>query len=1239
MSDLNSILRRPHLAIVALVLLFAGIAVIAANPSWWSLPHASDPAAPTNLNIPPVLNGALANNKGPATIGQAKHMVISALLELDKSAPQIATSIRADLTTILDLSVPNTKTPAWIEKQKAPLLLGQLKAIALPFYNRLNTLHPQWVLSQIQLAQNNTAVIGIHYWQAIGNAAYTNNGYYPWNPQPLVGINNSIATIGQVKAVFSLRFDTLSLGPIDSDGDGMTDVEEITGGYSVVNNDSNNNGINDGYDDDDHDGYPNHVEIKAATNPRDASSKPDGVATDTLLVTNFSATSKQRAASFSKTEFRAFVPSPNVNGNGRITADHYKFYNYRNIERQTTVNSSYTSFVDRPDGGPSTHQMISGQSLYSETTLRDYLVKQNLNGEYNIFQRLYTEQSDNGTDNRTSETAGEVSGGRKLWSIASTTYFDGNENHVISESGIITVSGISSGDTSTQTYTLGPNSYFPIEYASRSRLPSEPPTPSGLWLVWTEEIESSQTLETVEALGSYEQGGPNPINDKVFELTNTTLDIEFTDDSLSGLVLDLLGKTPYTDLPANERLVAKFKFDDDPDGSRDLSITDLKYKFSTNVGPNVKKIVFLWKDVTALGDIDSNQIPIQTGPNGSDDGSGTPKLKIKWMTETVFNNSANPSQKIETKEYALDHPSAPGVHYIQGTENISLLAPQIIGVDHDTKSTDAVPSNLWSVSFNSPPDLIERTVTLTATGAAEIQLWEKISTPAQNSSGNSTTTDSYQKRSLPYTLKGEQKAGVGSIPGQFFIQGKKPGNLSLKLNGPNIVLGEQEVRVIDIDLDIDSDNTGGIDHSDREDQLESLNDEKGKLVFFNSRSDSDNDQIPNFADMDHAGYFTPLTVKAANLLATDTIRFFYPPSAPDKVQTFTDSEGRTTYLPAPGLSTRTLMRIWKKDGETPRALSDYIAPDKNYTLSDLGITPGAEKTFFIEAIESTEPAGPAGITISSMFLSDRVMVSLLPVDIKVVKEGEISAPEDGLIVKKTDTVRYRLSPGMPDTPLLFEDKIQWHWRILKWDGTYSPWTGYTNGRGHTFTAQPQDAGIYEVKATMEGQDFFLKRAKDDPHSAKKKDENECFGVVEKDWQINVRNQAKGNLGSVAYAKAVANDNVPKNEYKCNLFVGHKANDGGAAVPKINGNNPFNKYYPIANQWAGTQVATIPGWTLLPTNTYPQPGFVVARGAPGGIGHTGIVDYDGAWISAGTTEVNRKADVRTYIPSRFNKYTP
>jgi hypothetical protein len=271
----------------------------------------------------------------------------------------------------------------------------------------------------------------------------------------------------------------------------------------------------------------------------------------------------------------------------------------------------------------------------------------------------------------------------------------------------------------------------------------------------------------------------------------------------------------------------------------------------------------------------------------------------------------------------------------------------------------------------------------------------------------------------------------------------------------------------------------------------------------------------------------------------------------------------------------------------------------------------------------------------------------LPVDIQVTKEGDAVAPEAGLIVKKGDSVRYRLSPGLPDDPVLFEDKIQWHWRILQANGIWGNWTAYQNGKGHTFAAQPATAGIYEVKATVNGRDSFLKRQKDDPHSPRVKDENDCFGVVDDDWQIVVVNQARSSLGSEAYATAAANPPFGAQDPKCNLFVAHKATDGGATVPWING-YPLRRRPPTANQWQGTDPKPIPNWTLLPEQTYPQPGFIVARLGLNH-GHVGILDYDGAWISAGSINVNRKAhlineislrsDRVIYQPARLRKYTP
>jgi hypothetical protein len=248
-------------------------------------------------------------------------------------------------------------------------------------------------------------------------------------------------------------------------------------------------------------------------------------------------------------------------------------------------------------------------------------------------------------------------------------------------------------------------------------------------------------------------------------------------------------------------------------------------------------------------------------------------------------------------------------------------------------------------------------------------------------------------------------------------------------------------------------------------------------------------------------------------------------------------------------------------------------------------------------------------------------IILAPVDIEVFKEGTGGAPSDGLVALKTDTLRYRLLRYVWDSPVLLADKLQWYWRILKWDGTYSDWTAYQNGQGHPFTAQPITAGIYEVKAKLGDLEFFLERFEDDPHSTKKDGENDCIGIANEQWQIDVRNAAKNNLGSVAYAEAAEIKSTiqplisgtPRDKPKCNRFVADQAIGGGAPVPAINGT--LGTSYPSANQWCGAEVKDIPGWTLLPRETYPQPGFVVARGNAGS-GHCGIIDYDGAWITRG-----------------------
>ena len=236
-----TLLRRQSLRVLALSVTLSGMIASAAPPAWWS-----------NGN-PPIITGAPANNRGPANIGQTKWMVTEALRALDAAAPTVATQIRADLAgtapsfadRIIDLAVPpNPKPAGWAEKQKAPLLIGQLKAISAPFYTRLNAAAPTW------LATERTT-----------NATNNPTSVFPWTPTATDDQNKAIATIGQLKAVFSLRVETAPVIVIaDMDLDGMSDQWELDYGFDP-------NDPSDAEADKDGDGLTNIEEYLTGSDP------------------------------------------------------------------------------------------------------------------------------------------------------------------------------------------------------------------------------------------------------------------------------------------------------------------------------------------------------------------------------------------------------------------------------------------------------------------------------------------------------------------------------------------------------------------------------------------------------------------------------------------------------------------------------------------------------------------------------------------------------------------------------------------------------------------------------------------------------------------------------------------------------------------------------------------------------------------------------------------------------------
>lgn len=205
LDSYSTLSSRLRLFLVPLVLLM-GIPVHAVEPAWWTQVGAD------GLKV---INSTVINSdpKGVANIGQAKYMAKRALEAMRLVIPDTADSIEAQLVGAGKI-IPSWDPPAagsfLAKAQFSPLLIGQLKAIADPFYTALNETDSEWVLSQ--LAENGTIDL-----ENLDN-------FFPWTSNEEDNADKAIATIGQLKAVFSLRFETIpqemesaDIGALDPD--------------------------------------------------------------------------------------------------------------------------------------------------------------------------------------------------------------------------------------------------------------------------------------------------------------------------------------------------------------------------------------------------------------------------------------------------------------------------------------------------------------------------------------------------------------------------------------------------------------------------------------------------------------------------------------------------------------------------------------------------------------------------------------------------------------------------------------------------------------------------------------------------------------------------------------------------------------------------------------------------------------------------------------------------------------
>lgn len=226
--------------LVASLLIGLQASASAADPAWWATRG--------------VKNSESSSNLSAATIGQAKHVVAMALEELETRLPPAAyDALETDVEAIVDLAVPTTQ--AGFDAQKAVLAVGQLKAISAPFYQRLDAENHLWL--EFQLNKNRT--------KDPANAA----NMFPWTSATGDDQNKAIATIGQLKAVFALRFESLNLDPEgDEDGDGLTNGDEAVFGTDPLDPSDGPQVDSDG------DGVPNTTETANGTDPDNAGDFP-----------------------------------------------------------------------------------------------------------------------------------------------------------------------------------------------------------------------------------------------------------------------------------------------------------------------------------------------------------------------------------------------------------------------------------------------------------------------------------------------------------------------------------------------------------------------------------------------------------------------------------------------------------------------------------------------------------------------------------------------------------------------------------------------------------------------------------------------------------------------------------------------------------------------------------------------------------------------------------------------------
>lgn len=206
-------MRRQHpLALGAFVTLLCAVTWAIADPSYpqWWLDYDVVAAQPPSSSNTTAYNAWMQANYAPVTLGQLKYVATQAQAYLNSKLAGVGGAGPAIGNVVANFTLSDSGNYAVAD-------LGQLKNVALPFYQRL------------QAVGFNTER-DLNY-RLSGNANSTVwASSYPWNTSTNTSVNYGVADLGQLKFVFAFDLDAGSAGNftvsenLDTTGDGFRDA-------------------------------------------------------------------------------------------------------------------------------------------------------------------------------------------------------------------------------------------------------------------------------------------------------------------------------------------------------------------------------------------------------------------------------------------------------------------------------------------------------------------------------------------------------------------------------------------------------------------------------------------------------------------------------------------------------------------------------------------------------------------------------------------------------------------------------------------------------------------------------------------------------------------------------------------------------------------------------------------------------------------------------------------------------